>query len=68
MCTIDDDDFADLAALMRRNADPSDGLCRRNAVYLARRERLTTVFTIDHDDFETYRIVERQRFRVVPER
>ena len=37
-------------------------------VRLAQREGLTTVFTVDHDDFETYRIEGRRRFRVVPER
>ena len=35
---------------------------------LARRERLNAVFTIDHDDFETYRIDGRRRFRIVPAR
>lgn len=37
-------------------------------VHLARRESLSTIFTIDHDDFETYRIEGRRRFRIVPER
>lgn len=37
-------------------------------VYLAKREGLTTVFTVDHDDFETYRMEGRRRFRVVPAR
>jgi len=35
-------------------------------VHLAERESLTSVFTVDHDDFETYRIAGRRRFRVVP--
>jgi len=35
-------------------------------VHLAERESLTSVFTVDHDDFETYRIGGRRRFRVVP--
>jgi hypothetical protein len=37
-------------------------------VHLARREGLSTVFTVDHDDFETYRIEGKQRFRIVPGR
>ena len=37
-------------------------------VHLAGRESLVTVFTVDHDDFETYRIAGRRRFRIVPER
>jgi predicted nucleic acid-binding protein len=37
-------------------------------VHLAERESLTSVFTVDRDDFETYRIGSRQRFRIVPRR
>jgi predicted nucleic acid-binding protein len=37
-------------------------------VHLARRESLSTVFTVDHDDFETYRIGGRKKFSIVPER
>jgi predicted nucleic acid-binding protein len=35
-------------------------------VHLARRESLSTIFTVDHADFETYRIEGRRRFRVLP--
>ena len=37
-------------------------------VRAADREGITTVFTIDHDDFQTYRIDGRRRFRIAPER
>jgi predicted nucleic acid-binding protein len=37
-------------------------------VHLANCESLTTILTVDHDDFETYRIGRRQRFRILPER
>jgi len=37
-------------------------------VHLAERESLTSVFTVDHDDFETYRIGARGRFRIAPVR
>ncbi len=37
-------------------------------VHLARRESLSMIFTTDHDDFETYRIEGKQRFRIVPDR
>ncbi len=37
-------------------------------VHLAERESLKTVFTIDHNDFDTYRIGARGRFRIVPGR
>jgi predicted nucleic acid-binding protein len=35
-------------------------------VHLAERESLSTVFTVDHDDFETYRLGARKRFRILP--
>jgi predicted nucleic acid-binding protein len=35
-------------------------------MHVAERESLTSVFTVDHDDFDTYRIGARRRFRVVP--
>jgi hypothetical protein len=37
-------------------------------VHLARRESLSTASTIHHDDFATYRIDGRRRFRIVPGR
>ncbi len=35
-------------------------------VYLAKRESLPTIFTLDHGDFNTYRIEGRRRFRILP--
>jgi predicted nucleic acid-binding protein len=35
-------------------------------VHLAKRENISTVFTVDHADFSTYRIDGRRRFRVLP--
>ncbi len=37
-------------------------------VHLAQRESLSTILTVDHDDFETYRIGRRKRFVILPER
>ena len=37
-------------------------------VRLAEREKLSTILTIDHDDFETYRIGSKTRFRIAPAR
>ena len=53
---------------MKRYADRPMDFADATLVHLARRERLNTVFTIDHDDFETYRIDGRRRFRIVPGR
>ena len=65
---ITDDDLPDLKALMDRYQDRPMDFADATLVHLARREELTTIFTIDHDDFETYRIEGKRRFRIVPDR
>jgi len=65
---IGDDDLPDLEALMHRYRDRPMDFADATLVHLARREDLATVFTIDHDDFETYRIDGKRRFRIVPQR
>ena len=37
-------------------------------VHIADRESIATVFTVDDDDFETYRFSGRRRFRIFPAR
>jgi predicted nucleic acid-binding protein len=53
---------------MARYADRPMDFADATLVHLAQRESLTTVFTVDHGDFETYRIGSRRRFRIVPPR
>jgi hypothetical protein len=65
---IGDADLPALETLMRRYADHPMDFADATLVHLAHRESLTTVFTIDHRDFETYRIGGQRRFRVVPSR
>lgn len=65
---IDDGDLPALDALMERYSDRPMDFADATLVHLAQRESLTTVFTVDHDDFETYRIGGRRRFRIVPGR
>ncbi len=65
---IDDSDLFALEDLMKKYQDRPMDFADATLVHLARRESLVTVFTVDHDDFETYRIAGRRRFRVVPER
>ena len=67
MLPIDDDDLPDLELLIKRYADRPMDLADATIVHLANRERLTTVLTVDRDDFETYRINARTRFRIVPD-
>lgn len=65
---ITDADSADLERLMTRYADRPMDFADATLVWLAERESLTTILTIDHDDFETYRIGAKKRFRIVPAR
>lgn len=65
---IDDADLPPLDGLMVRYHDRPMDFADATLVHLAKRESLGTVFTIDHDDFETYRIEGRRRFRIVPPR
>ncbi len=63
---IGDQDLPGLQSLMKQYADVPMDFADATLVYLAQRERLTTVFTID-SDFLVYRIGGRQRFRVLPD-
>jgi predicted nucleic acid-binding protein len=65
---ITDSDSGELERLMRRYADRPMDFADATLVRLAEREALTTILTVDHDDFETYRIGAKKRFRIVPSR
>lgn len=65
---IDDNDLPALDALMARYHDRPMDFADATLVHVARRESLTAIFTIDHDDFETYRIDGKKRFRILPDR
>lgn len=65
---IGDTDLPDVEALMKRYRDRPMDFADATLVRLGDRESLSTVFTIDHDDFETYRLTGRRRFRIVPGR
>jgi predicted nucleic acid-binding protein len=66
VATIDNPELDAVHALMTRYADRPMDFADATLVHLAKREQLTTVFTVDHADFETYRIDGRRRFRVLP--
>ena len=64
---IGDEDLPALEALMTRYADRPMDFADATLVHLARRESTSIIFTIDHDDFETYR-AGRRAFRIEPGR
>ena len=67
LASIDDSELPEIRTLMLRYWDRPMDFADATLVHLARRERLSTVFTVDHADFHTYRIEGRKRFRVLPE-
>ncbi len=66
MATIEDSELPHLRVLMARYWDRPMDFADATLVYLAKRESLPTVLTVDHADFNTYRIEGRRRFRVLP--
>lgn len=66
MATIEDLELPVIQALMSRYWDRPMDFADATLVYLANRQGLSTVFTVDHADFETYRIGGRRRFRILP--
>lgn len=65
---LGDADLPPLQALMARYHDRPMDFADATLVHLAQRQSLSTILTVDHDDFETYRIDGRRRFRIVPAR
>ncbi|MBM3220532.1 MAG: PIN domain-containing protein [Candidatus Rokubacteria bacterium] len=65
---ITDVDLPVLDELMQRYRDRPMDFADATLVLLAQRESLNRILTIDHDDFETYRIRGRQRFQIAPRR
>jgi predicted nucleic acid-binding protein len=65
---IGDAELPALDDLMRRYRDRPMDFADATLVLLAERESLSRILTIDHDDFETYRIRGRQRFQIAPGR
>jgi len=65
---ISDADLPTLDALMARYADRPMDFADATLVHVAEREGLSTILTIDHADFETYRIGRNAKFRILPAR
>ncbi len=66
LATIEDSELANVRTLMLRYWDRPMDFADATLVYLAKRESLPTILTVDHSDFQTYRIDGRRRFRVLP--
>jgi predicted nucleic acid-binding protein len=63
---IEDSELPQIHALMSQYSDRPMDFADATLVHLAKRESLSTVFTIDFADFATYRIDGRRKFRIFP--
>ena len=66
LAPIEKAELTHLRNLMSRYGDRPMDFAGATLVYLAKRESVTTILTVDHADFDTYRIEGRRRFRVLP--
>jgi predicted nucleic acid-binding protein len=66
VAAIENAELPQVQALMLRYWDRPMDFAHATLVYIAKREAVSTIFTVDHADFETYRIEGRRRFRIVP--
>ena len=65
---ITNEELPALDTLMARYADRPMDFADATLVHVAEREGLKTILTIDHADFETYRIGRNAKFRILPAR
>ena len=66
LVAIEGSELPQIHALMSRYWDRPMDFADATLVHLAKRESLSTILTVDHADFDTYRIEGRRRFRVLP--
>jgi predicted nucleic acid-binding protein len=64
--TIDDAELPYLHNLMSRYWDRPMDFADATLVYLAKRESLSAILTVDQADFATYRIEGKRQFRILP--
>lgn len=65
---LDDTDLPELQLLMERYRDRPMDFADGTLVHACSKLKVADIMTIDHDDFETYRMVGRRKFRILPER
>jgi len=68
MASIQNEELARIHMLMDDYADRPMDFADATLVYLATREYLNLILTVDHSDFETYRLPGRKRFSILPSR
>jgi len=68
MAAIEHEELGKIRTLMDEYADRPMDFADATLVHLAGREAISIILTIDHDDFETYRIGARKKFTILPSR
>jgi uncharacterized protein len=66
MSPIANEELSQIQALMEEYGDRPMDFADATLVHVAARERLNTILTVDHDDFETYRLPGRRKFTILP--
>lgn len=66
LASIEHPELRALEKLMRRYKDRPMDFADATLVYLAERETIQAIFTVDQDDFATYRISGKKRFHILP--
>ena len=66
LATIEHEELPHIHDLMSRYWDRPMDFADATLVYLAKRDRLSVILTVDHADFATYRIEGKRQFRVLP--
>lgn len=66
MATIAESELPQIHALMTRYRDRPMDFADATLVYLADRESINVIFTIDQSEFETYRMKGNRRFQILP--
>ena len=66
LASIQDSELHNIHTLMSRYADRPMDFADATLVYLATRESVETIVTVDQTDFSVYRIGAKRRFRILP--
>ncbi len=66
--SITDSDLPEIQSLMLRYRDHPMDFADATLVHVANREAVSLILTIDHNDFETYRLAGNKKFTIRPGR
>jgi uncharacterized protein len=66
LAAIENRELSQINNLMNRYKDRPMDFADATMVHLAERESIQVVFTVDQNDFATYRIGGRRRFQIIP--